>query len=97
MQFPLAVATSRPAAPVFQEKPNPEQFPSRPGLPSAVLWGAPWDGGKLSVPNLFRMLTPGESIPDLDLTHKTIQSLPNAPKAIKNKQVEGRWGRKSGA
>lgn len=42
------------------------------------------------------MLTPGKSNPDLDLTHKTIQSLPNAPKAVKNKKLEGRCGKKSG-
>lgn len=43
----------------------------------AVLWGTCWDEGNVSVLKVSRMFTPDESSPDLDLTHKIIQSLPN--------------------
>lgn len=61
----------------------------------AVLWGTCWDEGNVSVLKLFRMFTPSESSPDLDLTHKSIQSLPNVPKSTRNKKHEGKQGRNS--
>lgn len=61
----------------------------------AALWGTCWDEGNVSVLKVSRMFTPGESSPDLDLTHKIIQSLPNVPKSIRNKKSEGKHNRRS--
>lgn len=71
----------------FGRSPTQNRYPT-------VLWGTRWDEGNVSVLKLFRMFTPGESSPDLDLIHKTIQSLPNVPKSIRNKKQEGKQGRK---
>lgn len=71
----------------FGRSPTQNRYP-------AVLWGTRWDEGNVSVLKLFRMFTPGESSPDLHLTHKTIQRLPNVPKSIRNKKQEGKQGRK---
>lgn len=72
----------------FGRSPTPKRHP-------AVLWGACWNEGNVSVLKLFRMFTPGEYSPDLDVAHKTIQSLPNVPKSIRNKKHEGKQCRKS--
>lgn len=66
------------------------------GYPALCFGEHPGMGERGGVPTLFRMLTPGKCTPVLDLAQKTIQSLPNAPKAIKNKKPEGRQGGKSG-
>lgn len=58
--------------------------------------GHPGARGNMSVLNLFRMLTPSKSTPELDLNPKMIQSLPNALKAAKNKKLEGRRGGRVG-
>lgn len=58
--------------------------------------GHPGARGNVSMLNLFRMLTPSKSTPELDLNHKMIQSLPNALKAIKNKKLERRRGGRIG-